>query len=239
VKQLSLPDDFIREVLEPYYAPIGAEICESIRVYISLLLLWNSKIALTTITEPSEILRIHFGESLFASKVAEISHGRVADIGTGAGFPGIPIRMVSTEIHLDLVESVGKKATFLAEVVRVLALSKVDIIRCRMENFFPSNKLSFITARALGHYEILLKWASGRLVDDGKIALLLGEREILEIERNSDFTWLSPARIPQSKSKFVLIGCAAAANQIPKYVSRETSEHKDSNHTPRRHNSNH
>ncbi|HTW30709.1 MAG TPA: RsmG family class I SAM-dependent methyltransferase, partial [Candidatus Sulfotelmatobacter sp.] len=120
MKQPALSDAFIKDVLLPYGMDPDGDLCAAIRAYIAILLKWNSKIALTTVTEPGEILRIHFGESFFACATAGIGAGRVADIGTGAGFPGIPIRMVSPSVDLILVEPVAKKTAFLHEVVRKL-----------------------------------------------------------------------------------------------------------------------
>jgi 16S rRNA (guanine527-N7)-methyltransferase len=206
VKHLPISDEFIQDALAPYFAPITAELCAGIRLYISTLLLWNSKISLTTITDPAGILRIHFGESLFAAHVAGISEGRVADIGTGPGFPGIPIRMVSPGIHLTLVEIVAKKVAFLGEVARRLALSDVDIIRCRMEDFKPVDPFNFIAVRALGHYDDLLRWASSTIAVRGKVVLLLGESDISELQSNLNWKWLDPIRIPDSSAKLVLVG---------------------------------
>jgi 16S rRNA (guanine527-N7)-methyltransferase len=206
VKHLPISDEFIQDTLAPYFAPIDTELCVGIRLYISTLLLWNSKISLTTITDPGEMLRTHFGESLFAAHVAGISEGRVADIGTGPGFPGIPIRMVSPGIHLTLVEIVAKKVAFLGEVARRLALSDVDIIRCRMESFKPIDPFNFIAARALGHYDELLQWASSTIAGHGKVVLLLGESDISKLQSNLLWKWVEPIRIPDSSARFVLMG---------------------------------
>lgn len=214
MKQFDLSDTRIQEVLAPYCPAVHTQLCEQIRTYISTLLQWNSKISLTTVTEPDEILRVHFGESLFAGWVGGISSGRVADIGTGPGFPGIPIRMVSPRLHLSLVESVTKKIAFLGEIVREISLSDVDIIRCRMEEWTPSRKLNIITARALGKYGALLNWARSSLDTDGRVILLLGEGEVESLRKKIDWLWQEPIKIPQSKTKFVLIGSCASPPQI-------------------------
>src|SRR5580692_6658047 len=152
------------DLLAPYGVVPDHGLCESINLSISTLALWNSKISLTTVTNPEEIVRTHFGESFFAARTIPIRAGRVADIGTGAGFPGIPIRMVAPEIKLTLVEPVAKKTAFLGEIVRKLGLSGVDIIRCRMEELPEDNcGFDFVTARALGEYKKFAKWAAGRL----------------------------------------------------------------------------
>jgi 16S rRNA (guanine527-N7)-methyltransferase len=206
-EQPDLSNEHIRLVLRPYGVAIDSELCEAIRVYISLLLQWNRKISLTTISAPNDILRVHFGESFFAAVEAGIANGRVADIGSGPGFPGIPIRMVRHLVDLTLVEPIAKKTAFLGEVVRRLGLSIVRIIRCRMEDV-PAEVcgLDFVTARALGRYEDLLDWAKSRLSSDGRIVLLVGQAEVAKLSRMEGWTWRKPIKVPQSDSRFVLVG---------------------------------
>jgi 16S rRNA (guanine527-N7)-methyltransferase len=203
---LSLTDDLIEQQLLPYGVPIDQELCERIRIYVAFLLQWNSKISLTAITDPAEILRVHFGESFFAAAVAGIGKGRVADIGTGAGFPGIPIRMVSPLVDLTLVEPVLKKAVFLREVVRRLGFTDVNIIRCRMDEIPPNLEVDFVTARALGKYSDLLSWAKSRLSRNGKLVLLLGKAEAERLMQEKGWQWGDTARIPETKGRFVVVG---------------------------------
>jgi 16S rRNA (guanine527-N7)-methyltransferase len=207
VEHLQLTDDEIACALSPYGVSASQTLCEQIRIYISLLLRWNRKVALTTITDPKEILCLHFGESFFAASAAGINEGRVADIGTGAGFPGIPIRMVRPSVKLTLVEPVGKKAAFIAEIVSNLGLSGTDIMRCRMEEMSDSIRdFDFITVRALGRYEELLRWSKARLSQQGKIVLLLGYNEVNKIRGSRRWNWEEPIKIPDSRARFVLIG---------------------------------
>ena len=98
----------------------ASELCERIRTYISLLLRWNQSISLTTVTNSDEILRFHFGESLFAASAFSLENGRLADVGSGAGFPGLPLAMLLPDLNVTLIESNAKKFTFLSEVVREL-----------------------------------------------------------------------------------------------------------------------
>ena len=95
--------------------------------------------SLTTVTNPNEILKFHFGESLFAAPAAQISDGRLADVGSGAGFPGLAIRILVEPLEVMLIESNTKKAAFLSEVSRELCLKDVEVFRGRMENFAGTN----------------------------------------------------------------------------------------------------
>src|SRR5271166_2654316 len=107
-----LQNNTIQATLTPYDVTASDLLCDQIRTYIDLLLHWNQKTSLTTVTDPTEILRFHFGESFFAVGSVPIRHGRLADVGSGAGFPAVPIRMVSEGLSAILVESNQKKATF-------------------------------------------------------------------------------------------------------------------------------
>src|SRR5215813_9648565 len=101
--------------------------------YIGMLLAWNAKVNLTAIREPVEILYRHFCESMFASVAVPLVSGRLADVGSGGGFPGIPLKIIQPELHVFLVESNLKKATFLAEVVRELVLVDTPVLVSRYE----------------------------------------------------------------------------------------------------------
>lgn len=207
MKRTDLSAERIREALLPYGVSADPELCHGIRIYTETLLRWNEKVSLTTVTDPDEILRFHFGESFFAVSVAGITDGRVADIGTGAGFPGIPIRMVRRGVTLTLVEAIAKKAAFLGEILRNLAISDASIIRCRMEEL-PENLSSFnlVTARALGNYEELLRWSKARISQNGSIMLLLGDSDAAKISKDRTWVWREPVQVPQSRSRLVLIG---------------------------------
>jgi 16S rRNA (guanine527-N7)-methyltransferase len=205
VKQLS--DETISATLRPYGVSATTLLCEQIRVYIDLLLRWNQKTSLTTVTDPTEILRFHFGESVLAVPTVPIRHGRLADVGSGAGFPAVPIRMVSEQLSVILIESNQRKATFLMEIVRALELEHVDVRRSRMEDVSLSDeKIDFITARALGIDDDFLNWAHNSLTVSGYVVLWLGDSDANKISQKSGWKWADPIRIPQSDKRIILHG---------------------------------
>jgi 16S rRNA (guanine527-N7)-methyltransferase len=205
VKHLS--NQTIEAALKPYGVPVSASLFDQIRIYIDLLLRWNQKTSLTTVTEPDAILRFHFGESLIAAATVPIRHGRLADVGSGAGFPAVPIRMVSQGISVILIESNQKKATFLAEIVRELDLKGVEVRRCRMEEIeLNDEKLDFITARALGIDDVFLNWSGKHLNQHGSVVLWLGSSDASEISKRIGWKWADPLRIPQSDKRVILSG---------------------------------
>jgi 16S rRNA (guanine527-N7)-methyltransferase len=210
-----LQTDEIQRALDVYgYSP-ASEYCEKVRTYTELLLRWNRKVALTTVSEPQEILRFHFGEALFGMGVAgmgDVENCRLADLGSGAGFPGVPIAMARTEISVTLVESNGKKAAFLAEICRELQLNNVKVHKGRAEDMAASEQFDFVTVRALGSHKKWLKWSSERVPEQGKIALWLGEKGIREVSALPNWRWADPAKIPRTTNRFVLVGSKKQAD---------------------------
>jgi 16S rRNA (guanine527-N7)-methyltransferase len=203
----NLTDDVILDTLHQYAVRADHNLCDKIRTYVSTLLLWNRKISLTTVAEPLDILRFHFGESFFAASAVPIREGRLADVGSGAGFPGIPLRILVSRLDLTLIESNAKKCAFLSDVARKLELDHVSVHHSRMEDVpAGAGRFDFITARALGQHRDLLAWAIEHLRQDGKIVLWLGEGDANEISRDPGWLWASPVLIPGSKQRYILAG---------------------------------
>jgi 16S rRNA (guanine527-N7)-methyltransferase len=202
-----LTDYLIVDTLSVYGISASPALCEAIRTYVDLLLRWNQKLALTTITDPREILRLHFGESMFAVNQVPIRHGRLADVGTGAGFPAIPISMAASEIECVLIESNQKKTAFLSEVIRALQLDRLQVFRGRMEDYPASNqKFDFTVCRALGMHADFLAWSGKQLAPDGKVIYWIGEDDAAKITANLAWNWQERPRIPGSQKRALLIG---------------------------------
>jgi 16S rRNA (guanine527-N7)-methyltransferase len=202
-----IPDNSIKQALLPYFSPVSPLLCDQVRLYIDLLLRWNRRISLTTVTDPSEILRFHFGESLFAVPSVPIRHGRLADVGSGAGFPAVPIRMAVEGLSVLLIESNQKKAAFLAELTRELHLQNVEVYRGRMESVAVSTNLfDYISARALGDHEKLLRWSNTRLNPEGRVVLWLGAADAAKISNLNEWSWESPTKIPATDRRVILTG---------------------------------
>lgn len=203
-----ISDSEIKKCLDRYSASVPDSIFPSIRTYISMLLKWNSRISLTTVVDPVEILKFHIGESLFAASAVPIENGRLADVGSGAGFPGLPLAMLLPNLDVILIESNLKKATFMSEVIRTLGLKNATVSRGRMEEmaFHDSNRFDFVTARALGHYEKLLAWSKNALTPAGNVALWIGSDEAARVSMIGAWKWLSPIPIPDSERRVILVG---------------------------------
>lgn len=214
----------IADLLEPFLEgqPLSPEQLSSISTYIDILLRWNARINLTAIRDPDEIVTRHFGESLFAARhlfpspplagpkdppprPSMPSLVRVADLGSGAGFPGIPIKIWAPHIALTLIESNHKKATFLREVVRALTLTDVNIQNVRAESL-PRHSYDVVTLRAVERFETILPVAASLVSDDGRLALLIGAAQVSRLRTalpDQDISIVLP--IPSSSSRILAV----------------------------------
>lgn len=156
--------------------------------YMSLLLEWNEKINLTAITEPKEVILKHFIDSLTIVKQIEKGE-KLIDVGTGAGFPGIPISIVREDIEITLLDSLNKRVTFLQEVIQILGLKKIRAIHGRVEEFAKNKKereqYDITTSRAVASLNVLLEYLLPLTKIGGKCICMKGSNieEIGEAER--------------------------------------------------------
>jgi 16S rRNA (guanine527-N7)-methyltransferase len=205
---------------------------QHISTYIDILQHWNARINLTAIRNEEEIVTRHFGESLFAarhlfplypvpSSVSPVVKGvdvdyandqqrttndRVADLGSGAGFPGIPIKLWAPNIALTLIESNQKKSTFLREVARALTLTDINIQNVRAETLPPST-FDVVTLRAVERFAEALYAAAALLAPGGRLALLIASSQQATTHATlPNLTWDTPIPIPQSQSRVLLTG---------------------------------
>jgi 16S rRNA (guanine527-N7)-methyltransferase len=204
---------------------------QSISTYIDLLLRWNARINLTSVRDPEQIVTRHFGESLFAARAifprlphaSRISKGgdfndqrpttndlHLIDIGSGAGFPGLPIKIWAPQIRLTVIESNNRKATFLREVTRTIRLTNVDVFAGRAEDFPHTETVNgsrTVTLRAVEHFEHILPVAAGLVPASGRLALLIGETQAGKVhELTRSFVWSQPVRVPLSSARVLMIG---------------------------------
>jgi 16S rRNA (guanine527-N7)-methyltransferase len=178
-----------------------------IQQYMKILLAWNDKINLTAIRDPLEILHRHFCESMYAAVAVPVENGRLADVGAGAGFPGIPLKIMRPELQTFLIESSIKKATFLAEVLRTIELTHTKVIVSRYEEVGEEvAPLDFVCSRALGDFAPFLAWAASERVAAKQVILWIGGRDLDEARRATDWEWREPIPVPNSLRRYLLVG---------------------------------
>lgn len=157
--------------------------------YMNLLLEWNQKMNLTAITDPKEIIEKHFIDSLTIAKY--IKPGRcVLDLGTGAGFPGIPLKIYREDLELILVDSLNKRIGFLNEVVHQLALKDIETVHGRAEelgkNKIYREKFDIVTSRAVANLSTLSEYLLPFLKEKGLAICMKGpdvEEEIAQAKK--------------------------------------------------------
>jgi 16S rRNA (guanine527-N7)-methyltransferase len=199
--------DVIRRALGEYQISVDDRQIALIQEYIRILRHWNDKLNLTAIREPLEILHRHFCESMFGAIAVPINGGRLADIGSGPGFPGIPIKILRPELELILVESNIKKGTFLAEIVRDLDLGNARVLISRYEELDEElAPLDFVCSRAVGEFGPFLKWAAGEKLAANHLLLWIGGRDLDEVRKSEDWEWREPILVPQSLRRYILAG---------------------------------
>ncbi len=197
----------ISVLLRPYtgeqeWAPAQLD---SISIYIDILTRWNERTNLTSIRNPDEIVQRHFGESLFAAiqLLPSDSKATVIDVGSGAGFPGLPMKIYAPDLRLTLIEAHSKKNTFLREVVRALGLTGVEVSLGRAEHF--NGKAELVTLRAVEQFDTVLPIA-GSLVDDGgRLALMVGAGQVATAQEILPGAWTEPVPIPNSSARVLAV----------------------------------
>lgn len=205
----------IRKHLAPFGISPTEEQNARIRDYVRILLAWNRSTNLTAITDPIQIVVRHFGESMYGSNLLPVENCRLADVGSGAGFPGLAMKIAAPSIQLILIESNKKKCAFLSETVRVLGFSGVEILPERFENIRPAGmQASIVTSRAVGSFKELIRWSTSALASRGHLVLWVGADDSTRIARTKKWAWQPPVRIPESKSRFVLIGRPVQENHL-------------------------
>jgi 16S rRNA (guanine527-N7)-methyltransferase len=201
----------IERALGEFQLPFNDEQVLQIQQYIKLLLTWNDKINLTAIRDPLEILYRHFCESMYAAVAIPVENGRLADVGSGGGFPGLPLKIMRPELQVFLVESNIKKVTFLAEVIRELGLKDAQVLVRRYEELGEDvAPLDFVCSRALGEYPVFLEWAGSQQIAAKQVVLWIGARDLPEIQKVKTWEWREPIPVPHSLRRLLLVGTKKA-----------------------------
>jgi 16S rRNA (guanine527-N7)-methyltransferase len=206
----------IAHLLRPF-AELEEAHLASISIYIDLLLKWNARVNLTAVRNPEEIVTRHFGESIFAARVLMPSAcGRqsaerrerqqtVIDLGSGAGFPGLPFAMLAPAAQVTLIESNHKKAAFLNEVISALDLKNARVFSRRAEEY--PDKADLVMMRAVERFESALATAVGLVAEHGRVALMIGISQSIQARTLAPgVKWEEPVPVPGGHSRVLLAG---------------------------------
>ena len=202
----------IAGLLRPFAEPNPAQL-EQTAAYLNLLLKWNAKVNLTSVRDPRQMITRHFGESYFAARELLSSEpaATVIDLGSGAGFPGLPLAMFDPGVQVTLIESNAKKVAFLNEVIAALKLGNVRVVRQRAEDYAGSADL--VTMRAVERFEAAARIAI-RLVRPGaRLALMIGASQVGAAKQAlGELAWSPTREIPGSHSRILLVGTKPRGN---------------------------
>lgn len=157
---------------------------EKLSNYYKYITEYNSHTNITAITEESEVYLKHFYDSLTLVKAADLSKNiKLLDIGSGAGFPGIVLKIFFPNIDLTVLDSNNKKTTFLSEITDKLNLENVTVINARAEEYYPKhlNEFDLVTSRAVAFIDIIASLAIPFVKTSGKIVLMKGKFDTEEI----------------------------------------------------------
>ncbi len=162
---------------------------EKLYKFMYLLLEWNEKINLTAITEPEDIILKHFVDSITIKKYIK-SENKVLDMGTGAGFPGIPLKIISSDTYFTLVDSLNKRIIFLNEVCDKLKLDKIENIHSRAEELAKNKKYreqyDVVTSRAVARLASLVEYMLPFVKVGGRCICMKGsnvDEELIEAKK--------------------------------------------------------
>ncbi len=187
-------------------AGLDEKAIQQFEAYLALLLRWNARINLTAVREPEDILRRHFAESIFAAQHIPKKAKTLLDFGSGAGLPGIPIAICRPEIGVTLAESQQKKAAFLREAVRTLAL-KAEVWPDRVEAMEPARVFDAVTLRAVEKMARACQIGVNHIAANGWIGVFATRKTEAALDKVTGIRWdPAPAAIPGSEQQILKTG---------------------------------
>lgn len=220
----------IRELLAPFELSLSNAQVHQVITYAGLLQRWNSRINLTAIRNQEESVVRHFGESLYLARSVSLQ-GSLLDIGSGAGFPGLALKIAFPELRVTLLEPVAKKRAFLKEAARACAMDRVEVRAERLDAFAKSltpdgghPSYDSATARAVGDLAHLVPQALKCLKPQGRLFLWLTRRQAAtELPAGGQgFSWETPIPLPLTRDGVICVGSLRPKSGEPS-LSTDTS----------------
>lgn len=171
--------------------------CQSLQQLLVELNDWNQRINLTAIRDPAQQLTKHLLDSL--SIQPWLRGARVADIGTGAGFPGLPLALVNPDKQFVLIDSVNKKLKFVAHAAQAMGLNNVAVLHTRAQDHQPDARFDVVISRAVGSIENFVTWCGHLCVGNGRLLAMKGrfpEEELQHVPSGWKVAAVHPLTIP-------------------------------------------
>ena len=159
---------------------------EQFYTYMQELIEWNNKINLTAIIEPEEIIKKHFIDCLSIIKYIK-DDNKIIDVGTGAGFPGIPIKIANKSLNMTLLDSLNKRISFLNEIITKLKLSNIETVHARAEEYIANGKrekYDIAVSRAVANLPTLLEYLMPYVKVNGICICMKGPKAQAELEES-------------------------------------------------------
>ena len=206
--------------------------------YMNLLIEWNEKINLTAITNPDEIILKHFIDSMTVSSYIT-ENAKLVDVGTGAGFPGIPLKIIRDDLDITLVDSLNKRILFLQKVIDTLKLKKIEAMHFRVEEFGRNKKyrekFDVVTSRAVANLSTLAEYQIPLLKVNGLCICMKAQEIDEEVEQSKNAVELLGGKIeriekfqlPQSDIKRSVVLVKKVKNTSAKYPRKPGTPSKE------------
>ena len=179
----------IKESFEKIDISLNEEQIKQYYEYMNLLIDWNKKINLTAIIEPSDIILKHFVDSATILKYIKDNES-IVDVGTGAGFPGIPIKIANSTLNITLLDSLNKRINFLNEVIQENNLEKIQTVHSRVEDFGNNTKyrekFEVATSRAVANLSVLAEYMLPLVKVGGRCICMKGSEIEEELEKSKN-----------------------------------------------------
>ncbi len=232
MKQLSPPEAFLDQARELGVAFDSGDL-DRIALYLAMLLDANTRFNLTAVTDPEQAWMRHIFDSLtLMPYISSAEARRVIDVGSGGGLPGIPLAILMPEVHFTLLEATGKKARFLQDVARELALNNVTVINDRAETVGQDHKhhreqYDLVLARAVGRLPVLLELTVPLAKVGGHILAMKGEQAAQEIAESKQALHLLHCHVVETATTPTgVIVIIEKARKTPRAYPRSPGEPK-------------
>ena len=228
----------IKELSNEIGILLKEEQIEKFYIYMQLLLEWNEKINLTAIIEPEEIILKHFVDSMTIAKNIN-KNSKVIDVGTGAGFPGIPLKIIREDIDVCLLDSLNKRVNFLNEVISKLKLNNIEAIHGRAEELGRNKKyrekFDYATSRAVANLSTLAEYLMPFVKQGGYCISMKGSNVEEELEQGKkaisilggEIMGMEKFQLPQSDINRCIIIINKVKNTPSKYPRKPGTPAKE------------